>query len=71
MHAIQTQCRHQVTGMPHKVIEQFARQNAFDMLVLGTAYQQGLNGFIGATVECVLNRAPCSLMIAKPLPDPD
>ncbi|QXE10339.1 MULTISPECIES: universal stress protein [Pseudomonas] len=70
-YAIETQRRHQMTGIPHKVIEQFARQNAFDLLVLGTAYQQGLNGFIGATVESVLNRAPCSLMIAKPLPDAD
>jgi universal stress protein E len=58
-----------MSGIPHKVIEQFARQNAFDLLVLGTAYQQGLDGFIGATVESVLNRAPCSLMIAKPLPE--
>ena len=40
------------------------------MLVLGTAYPQGRNGYIGATVESVLNRAPCSLMIAKPILQP-
>ncbi|WP_440974646.1 universal stress protein [Pseudomonas koreensis] len=60
--------RHQLTGIPHTVIEQFARENQFDMLVLGSAYRQGVNGFIGATVESVLNRAPCSLLVAKPLP---
>jgi universal stress protein E len=69
-YAIERQRRHQVTGIPHKMIEQFARQNAFDMLVLGTAYLQGRNGYIGATVESVLNRAPCSLMIAKPILQP-
>ncbi|EZP30941.1 universal stress protein [Pseudomonas sp. RIT288] len=69
-YAIERQRRHQVTGIPHKMIEQFARQNAFDMLVLGTAYPQGRNGYIGATVESVLNRAPCSLMIAKPILQP-
>ncbi|TNB90560.1 universal stress protein UspA [Pseudomonas jessenii] len=69
-YAIESHRRHQVTGIPHKMIEQFARQNAFDMLVLGTAYPQGPN-FIGATVESVLNRAPCSLMIAKPILEPN
>lgn len=60
--------RHQLAGRPHKVIELFARQNAFDLLVLGAAHQHGGDGFIGSTVENVLNRAPCSLMIVKPLP---
>lgn len=66
--AIPQRRRHQLTGIPHTVIEQFARENQFDMLVLGSAYLQGVNGFIGATVESVLNRAPCSLLVAKPLP---
>lgn len=67
-YAIPERRRHQLTGIPHTVIEQFARENQFDMLVLGSAYRQGVNGFIGATVESVLNRAPCSLLVAKPLP---
>jgi universal stress protein E len=67
-YAIPQRRRHQLTGIPHTVIEQFARENQFDMLVLGSAYLQGVNGFIGATVESVLNRAPCSLLVAKPLP---
>ncbi|MEN5311781.1 universal stress protein [Pseudomonas koreensis] len=67
-YAIPQRRRHLLTGIPHTVIEQFARENQFDMLVLGSAYRQGVNGFIGATVESVLNRAPCSLLVAKPLP---
>jgi universal stress protein E len=63
--------RHSLTGTPHKLIGLFAQKNAFDMVVLGTIYSHGNNWFIGSTVESVLNRAPCSLMIVKPLPPPD
>jgi len=59
--------RHLLTGSPHKVIALFAQQHAFDMVVLGTAYHHGPERFIGDTAESVLNRAPCSLMIVKPL----
>jgi len=63
--------RHSLTGDPAKVISLFARQNDFDMVVLGTVYQPGYERFIGSTAESVLNRAPCSLVIVKPLPLPD
>lgn len=59
--------RHSLTGNPPKVIGLFAKQNAFDVLVLGTVYHHGLDRFIGSTAESVLNQAPCSLMIVKPL----
>ncbi|ANJ55908.1 universal stress protein UspA [Pseudomonas silesiensis] len=60
--------RHSLTGIPHKVIGLFAQQNAFDIVVLGTVYHHRPDRFIGDTAESVLNRAPCSLMIVKPLP---
>jgi len=63
--------RHSLMGIPHKVIVRFAQQNAFDMVVLGTVYHHGNDPFIGSTAESVLNRAPCSLMIVKPLPPLD
>ena len=63
--------RHSLTGNPQKVIGLFAQQNAFDMIVLGTVYHHGYDRFIGSTAESVLNRAPCSLMIVKPLLPPD
>jgi universal stress protein E len=59
--------RHSLTGIPHKVITFFAKHNAFDMVVLGTAYHDGHDAFMGTTAESVLNQAPCSLMVVKPL----
>lgn len=67
-YGVEKKRRHLLSGIPHKVIEQFARKNAFDMLVLGTLYHHGLDRFIGSTAESVLNRAPCSMVIVKPLP---
>ncbi|WLH38091.1 universal stress protein [Pseudomonas sp. FP2196] len=60
--------RHVLTGIPYRVVELFARQNAFDLVVLGTTYHHGFDGFIGGTAECLVNRAPCSLMMVKPAP---
>ncbi|WP_130907573.1 universal stress protein [Pseudomonas sp. Sample_16] len=59
--------RHLLSGTPHKVIGLFAHQHDFDMLVLGTVYHPGPDRFIGDTVERLLNRAPCSLVIVKPV----
>ncbi len=64
-YGIPISCRHLLTGIPQKVIGLFLRQNAFDMVVLGTLYPDGKHRYIGSTVESVLNRAPCSLMIVK------
>ena len=58
--------RHLLTGIPHKVIGSFVQQHAFDMVVLGTVYHRTPARLIGDTVESLLNRAPCSLMIVKP-----
>ncbi|AWM92804.1 universal stress protein UspA [Pseudomonas sp. 31-12] len=66
-YGIEKKCQHRLSGIPHKVIALFARQNAFDMLVLGTVSRHGIDRFIGSTAESVLNRAPCSLTIVKPL----
>jgi universal stress protein E len=67
-YGIEQKHRHLIGGVPHKVITHFAKRNAFDMMVLGTVYQRGIERFIGSTAESVLNRAPCSLTIVKPLP---
>jgi len=58
--------RHQLTGIPHRVIADYAKGNAFDMVVLGTGYQHGIERFIGSTAENLLNRSSCSLTIVKP-----
>ena len=67
-YGIEQKRRHLLAGTPHKMIGLFAQENAFDMVVLGTAYHQGIDRFIGSTAESVLNRAPCSLTVVKPLP---
>lgn len=67
-YGIEQKCRHLLAGVTHKVIPHFAKRNAFDMVVLGAVYQRGIDRFVGNTAESVLNRAPCSLTIVKPLP---
>ncbi|WP_248916318.1 universal stress protein [Pseudomonas moorei] len=67
-YGIEQKRRHLETGIPHRVITRFARQHAFDIVVLGTTYAHGIDRFIGSTAESVLNKAPCSLVIVKPLP---
>jgi universal stress protein E len=67
-YGIEQKRRHLLAGTPHKMIGLFAQENAFDMVVLGTAYHHGIDRFIGSTAESVLNRAPCSLTVVKPLP---
>ncbi|PMY36569.1 universal stress protein UspA [Pseudomonas sp. GW456-L14] len=62
--------RHLLAGIPHLAIEHFARRNAFDMVVLGTACRHGVEMFVGSTAERLLRRAPCSLMLVKPAPGP-
>ncbi|MET0845772.1 MAG: universal stress protein [Pseudomonas sp.] len=66
-YGIEEKNQHRLPGIPHKVITRFARQNAFDMLILGAVSRHGIDRFIGSTAESVLNQAPCSLTIVKPL----
>ncbi len=67
-YGVEQKHQHVLTGIPHKVISQFARQNAFDVVVLGTAYRDRLDRMIGSTAESLLNRTSSSLMMVKPLP---
>lgn len=60
--------RHLLTGIPHKRITHFAQRHAFDIVVVGAVYQRRMDRFIGGNAESILNRAPSSLTIVKPLP---
>lgn len=66
-YGIEENHRYLLTGVPHAVIERFAEQNAFDIVVLGAAHSRGGGRFSGSTSERVLNHPPCSLMIVQPL----
>lgn len=65
-YGIEASHRHVLSGIPHRVIGQFARRQAFDMVVLGTASRHGVDIFLGGTAENVLHHAPCSLTVVKP-----
>ncbi|WP_414705717.1 universal stress protein, partial [Pseudomonas sp.] len=44
----------------------FARQNDFDLLVMGTLPRHSLEKIMGDTAESLLAHAPCSVLIVKP-----
>ncbi len=64
--SITEQCRHFLTGVPQPTIRTFARDNNFDLLVMGTLSRQNLEKMVGNTTELLLAHAPCSVLIVKP-----
>lgn len=58
---------HMVKGEPSTVIPAFARENAVDLAVMGTAARSGLTGIlIGNTAERILDDLECSVLAVKP-----
>jgi universal stress protein E len=57
--------RHFMTGTPQPMIELFARQNHFDLLVIGTLPKRGRLRIMGGTARALLGQAPCSVLIVK------
>jgi len=55
---------HLVEGYPEQEIPALAREQAIDLVVMGTSYHSGL---VGSTTEKVLDELPCDLL-AVPLP---
>lgn len=66
-HAIPSDCRHFLTGTPQPTINAFAREHDIDVLVLGTLPRRSMEKFIGNTAESLLNHAPCSVLVVKPV----
>jgi universal stress protein E len=64
-HGIDDRHRHFLTGTPVPTIDGFARQNDFDLLVVGTLPRHNLTRIIGNTAEVLLGYAPCSVLIVK------
>jgi universal stress protein E len=54
-----------MTGTPISTINGFARQNEFDLLVVGTLPRHNLTRIMGNTAEVLLGHAPCSVLIVK------
>ena len=58
---------HLLKGEPEDVIPQFARDNAVDLIVMGTVALTGIAGLlIGSTAERLLRHVECSLLTVKP-----
>ncbi len=64
-HGIDSRHRHFLTGTPLAMIDGFARQNDFDLLVLGTLPRNDLTRVLGNTAQSLLSHAPCSVLIVK------
>jgi len=64
-HGIVGSHRHFLTGTPRPTLEAFARQNDFDVLVMGTLPVHGLEKVMGDTAENLLVHAPCSVLVVK------
>jgi len=64
-HRIDSRHRHFMSGTPLSVMDGFARQNGFDLLVMGTLGRNDRVRSIGDTAERLLGHTPCSLLIVK------
>lgn len=58
---------HMVQGFPEKVIPALAKEDAMDLIIMGTVARTGIPGFLmGNTAETILNRIECSVLAIKP-----
>jgi universal stress protein E len=64
-HGVPGNHRHFLNGTPRTTLEAFARQNDFDLLVMGTLPVHGLEKVMGDTAETLLAHAPCSVLVVK------
>ncbi|MFK3971306.1 universal stress protein [Pseudomonas sp. NPDC087358] len=64
-HGVDARHRHFLTGTPMATINAFARQNRFDLLVIGTLPRHHLTRIMGNTAEGLLGHAACSVLIVK------
>lgn len=65
-HGVSPQRRHFVSGTPEPTINAFARQNLFDLMVMGTLPRRYVGKLFGNTTESLLTHSPCSVMVVKP-----
>ncbi|MDH0747184.1 universal stress protein [Pseudomonas sp. GD03842] len=64
-HGIDSRHRHFISGTPLSVVDGFARQDGFDLLVMGTLGRHDRVRSMGDTAEVLLGHAPCSMLIVK------
>ena len=59
-----------VTGHPHEAISRFAAEDGADLLVIGSRGLRGARA-LGSTSERVAHDAPMSVLVMRPVPEPD
>ncbi|MGV8918852.1 MAG: universal stress protein [Pseudomonas sp.] len=60
--------RHLLMGRPERVIDDFARAQSVDVIVMGTVHRNRISQkLLGSTTEQVANHMPCSLLAINPL----
>lgn len=58
---------HLIKGNTFEVIPKFVRENAVDLVVMGTVARSGLTGMLmGNTAESILDQIECSVLALKP-----
>lgn len=66
-HQVPAPARHWVEGYPPQRLVDLARDQAIDLLVLGSSYHTRLDRLlIGSTAETLLFQAPCDVLLVKP-----
>lgn len=66
-HQVPAPSRHWVEGHPPQQLVELARDQAIDLLVLGSSYHSTLDRLlIGSTAETLLFQAPCDVLLVKP-----
>ena len=57
--------RHFLNGTPASEIRRFAKENAMDLIVLGTHGQKGVQLLLGATANSVLHGSSCDVLAVR------
>jgi universal stress protein E len=58
--------RHLIMGNPAKVLASYADAHDIDVIVMGKVSPHGLDKLIGSTVEHLLYKMPCSVLVVSP-----
>ncbi len=58
--------KHLVMGRPARCIEDFARSEGIDVIVMGTIHRNHMTRLLGSTAEQVATHLPCSLLALNP-----
>jgi universal stress protein E len=69
-HGIDSRHRHFMSGTPLSLVDGFARQNGFDLLVMGTLSRHDRARSMGDTAEVLLGHTPCSMLIVRAAESP-